>query len=80
MSTKKPSKSTIQLRSLRLKIGSNINHYRTAKGLSLAKLGRQTSIGIKNLDLFEAGRGDLELQQLAKIAAAMEIRIDNLLC
>jgi len=71
--------STHLLRHWRFTIGQNIHHHRSQQKLPLRKLARLTSINESRLDQFELGKNEIRMDELLKIACALEVEIGNLL-
>ena len=71
--------STHLLRHLRFTIGQNIHRHRRQQKLPLRKLARLTCINESRLDQFELGKNEIRLDELLKIACALEIEVSSLL-
>jgi transcriptional regulator with XRE-family HTH domain len=70
--------STHLLRHLRLTIGRNINQRRLEKKLPLVKLARLTGVPEANLDRYELGKSEIRLDEMLKIACALEVPVGAL--
>ena len=61
------------------KIGQNIRKIRKAHGLSQEELAERVDISTTHMSHIETGNTKLSLQVLVDIAAALEVRTDDLL-
>lgn len=71
--------STHLLRHLRFTIGQNIHRRRAQQKLPLRKLARLTGVPERLLDHYELGKNEIGLDELLKIACALEIEIKELI-
>ena len=71
--------STHLLRHLRFTIGQNIHRRRTQQKLPLRKLARLTGVSELLLDHYELGKNEIGLDELLKIACALEVELKELL-
>ena len=61
------------------KIGQRIRKFRKIHGLSQEELAERVDISVTHMSHIEAGNTKLSLQVLVDIAAALEVRTDDLL-
>jgi len=61
------------------KIGQRIRKYRKARGLSQEQLAEAIGISVTHMSHIETGNTKLSLPVLVDIAAALEVRTDDLL-
>ena len=59
-------------------LGSGLRAIRTARGLSLAQVGKETGISRSLLSLIETGRSDITIGRLTRLARLYEIRLADL--
>jgi transcriptional regulator with XRE-family HTH domain len=71
--------STHLLRHWRFTIGQNIHRRRVARKLPLRKLTRLTGISELLLDHYEMGKNEIGLDDLLKIACALEVEVRELI-
>ena len=71
--------STHLLRHLRFTIGQNIHRHRAEQKMPLKKLARLSGVSEQLLDHFELGKNEIALDELLKIACALEIRMQELI-
>jgi len=71
--------STHLLRHWRLTIGKNIHQHRAERKIPLRKLARLSGVSERLLDRYELGKNEIALDELLKIACALDINIVNLL-
>ncbi len=62
-----------------LTLGRRIRHYRTERGVTLDRLAAATSTTASQLSLVENGHREPRLSLLSAIAAALEVRVEDLL-
>jgi transcriptional regulator with XRE-family HTH domain len=67
------------LRHLRLTIGQNIHHRRVERKLPLAKLSRLSGVPATSLDHYELGKSDIRLEEMLRIACALEVGVERLM-
>ena len=60
-------------------IGQRIRRFRRAQGLSQEQLAEQTGISVTHMSHIETGNTKLSLPVLVELAAALEVRTDDLL-
>lgn len=60
-------------------IGENIKTIRKEKGLTQKRLGELCGIAESNIRKYENGKQNPKLQTLAKIAAALDVKVNDLL-
>jgi hypothetical protein len=70
--------STKLLRTLRREIGASIHAARLEKRMPLSKLSRLTGIPEWKLDFFELGKGEIGLEDIAKVGWVLEINLNFL--
>lgn len=70
--------STHLLRHLRFTIGQNIHRRRAQQKLPLRKLARLTGVSEALLDHYELGKNEISLDELLKIACALEVEMREL--
>ena len=70
---------TKYFRALRKTIGQNILAARRKRNLSLYRLSKEVGINPHNLDLFELGKKQMNIEKLVKIASVLEVEPQNLL-
>ncbi len=61
------------------KIGQQIRTFRRAKGLSQAELAEKINISVTHMSHIETGGTKLSLPVFVDIAAALDVRLDDLL-
>lgn len=71
--------STQISRKLRGIIGGNIHHLRRDKGLTLGQLSTQARLSERRLDWLEIGKGEVSLNDIARLATALKIDVMELL-
>lgn len=71
--------STHLLRHLRYTIGQNIHAQRSEQKLPLRKLAKLTGVSEQLLDHYELGKNEIGLDELLKIACALELEIEELI-
>jgi hypothetical protein len=59
-------------------LGSTLRSVRTARGLSLAQVAKETGISRSLLSLIETGRSDITVGRLTRLARLYELRIVDL--
>ena len=59
-------------------LGSTLRSVRTARGLSLAQVAKETGISRSLLSLIETGRSDITVGRLTRLARLYELRIIDL--
>jgi XRE family transcriptional regulator, fatty acid utilization regulator len=62
-----------------LVLGQRLRHFRLARGLTLDQLGRQVGIAPSQLSMVENGRREPRLSVLEQLAAALGVRLADLL-
>lgn len=67
--------STHLLRHLRYTIGRNIHAQRSERKLPLRKLAKLTGVSEQLLDHYELGKNEIRLDELLKIACALDISV-----
>lgn len=67
------------LRHLRATIGYNLNRQRQRQRLRMAKLARLSGVSAERIDLFELGKSAITLDELFKLACALDISVMDLL-
>ena len=67
-----------KLRHLRRVIGRNIHVLRLQRGLPLHKLARITALDDRRIDLYEIGKDEINLNDLFKIACALNKPVSEL--
>ena len=63
----------------RKSIGTNIHQARMRRKLVMAKFSKNTGMSQQILDLYELGKGEIDLNQMVKIASALRIDVCQLL-
>ena len=71
--------STHLLRHWRLTIGQNIHRHRSNQKLPLKKLAKLTGVSELLLDHYELGKNEIGLDELLKIACALETKVEELI-
>ncbi len=71
--------STHLLRHWRFTIGQNIHRRRAQQKLPLRKLARLTGLSELLLDHYELGKNEIGLDELLKIACALEVELKELI-
>ncbi len=71
--------STHLLRHLRFTIGQNIHRRRAEQKMPLKKLARLSGVPEHLLDHYELGKNEIGLDELLKIACALEIELRELI-
>jgi len=71
--------STHLLRHLRYTIGRNIHTQRSEQKLPLRKLAKLTGVSEQLLDHYELGKNEIRLDELLKIACALELEVEELI-
>ena len=71
--------STQRLRELRAAIGRNIHAARVERKVLLHKLAAQSGVPEEMLDRYELGKNEIRLDELLRIASALDMRIAALL-
>lgn len=71
--------STHLLRHLRFTIGQNIHRHRSQQKMPLKKLAKLTAVSELLLDYYELGKSEIRLDELLKIACALEVEIAQLI-
>lgn len=71
--------STHLLRHLRLTIGLGIHQHRSRHKMPLRKLARLTGISELLLDHYELGKNEITLDEMLKIACALNVDITELI-
>ncbi|MDE3061189.1 MAG: helix-turn-helix domain-containing protein [Pseudomonadota bacterium] len=71
--------STHLLRHLRFTIGQNIHRQRAGRRMPLRKLSRLSGVSERLLDHYELGKNEICLDELLKIACALEIGLKELI-
>jgi transcriptional regulator with XRE-family HTH domain len=69
------SKHSANMRISRKCIGKNIQRLRLSRGMTLHRFSRVTHISVRNLDLYEMGRGMVTLEAMQNIM--MCCRVSN---
>ncbi len=64
--------TTHLLRHLRAVIGQNIRRFRTERGMSPDQLACASGLTVRWIDKYESGHFEITLDQLLKIACALE--------
>ncbi len=70
--------NTHLLRHLRFTIGQNIHRLRAGQKLSLYKLSQLSGVPELLLDHYELGKNEIRLDELLKIACALEVGVVEL--
>lgn len=71
--------STRFLRHLRANIGQNIHRHRAKQKMPLKKLARLSGVSERLLDHYELGKNEIRLDELLKIACALEVELRELI-
>ena len=71
--------STHLFRHLRIIIGQNIHRLRAARRLTLDELAARSGVSQTSIDFYELGKGEIHLNQLLRLACAMEVEVAALL-
>lgn len=71
--------STHLLRHWHFTIGQNIRRCRAQQKLPLRKLARLTGVSEPLLDHYELGKNEIGLDELLKIACALEVEVQELI-
>jgi transcriptional regulator with XRE-family HTH domain len=66
------------IRKLRSTIGQNIHRLRAERKLTLSHLSSLTGVPALLLDHYELGKNEIKLDEVLKIACAMNVRFDEL--
>ena len=64
---------------IKQQVGQQIREARKAKGLTQKELGEKLGVGEPTVTNYEAGRQNLTIETLQKIADALEIKVNTLL-
>lgn len=72
-------KANQELHHLQKTIGQNIHNIRCKKKLTLKKFSRLTGISINLLDQYELGKNHIHLNELVRIASALNTKIEFLM-
>jgi transcriptional regulator with XRE-family HTH domain len=71
--------STRLLRQWRLIIGQNIHRHRSKQKLPLKKLAKLSGVPEQLLDPYELGKNEIRLDELLKIACALDVEMEEIL-
>ena len=71
--------STHLLRHWRFTIGQNIHRRRAEQKMPLKKLARLSGVPERLLDHYELGKNEIGLDELLKIACALEVEVRELI-
>lgn len=71
--------STRFLRHLRANIGQNIHRRRAERKMPLKKLARLSGVSERLLDHYELGKNEIGLDEMLKIACALEMELRELI-
>lgn len=71
--------STHLLRHWRFIIGQNIHRHRSQQKMPLRKLAKITGVSELLLDHYELGKNEIRLDELLKVACALEVEMQELL-
>ena len=71
--------STHLLPHWRFTIGQNIHRYRAQQKMPLKKLARLSGVSEHLIDHYELGKNEIGLDELLKIACALEVEVRELL-
>lgn len=73
------NQSTVALRELRCMVGHNIHTTRRKRKVTLRALSRHTLIPVHKLDGFEIGKYAISFEDLALIAAALNVSVQHMI-
>lgn len=71
--------STLLLRHWRFTIGQNIHRQRAKQKLPLKKLAHLTGVSEMLLDHYELGKNEIRLDEMLKIACALDVKLETLI-
>ncbi len=77
--SQKHKETTQSLRALRRRIGTNIHAQRVKQEMKLHKLSALCKMSPAQIDMLELGKGNIDLVQIVRIAAALNVEADALL-